>query len=115
MIRCITCNQALPEGREPPEYFGQLRPTMIEEGDIGGHSDDLDVLLDFQRSLYDALYRLTLADQETYLGEDEHEAVAGLARLGMALTQEIDRRIDALCGAGMFWRDLAKACGQKET
>jgi hypothetical protein len=111
MRKCISCSQPLPEGRETPEYFAQVGEGLTPD-DLMGHADDLDLLMNFTRALFDALHQLT-GLPDSYLSEDRDEAVRQLSRLGWELVKEVERRIYGLFKAGALWKERAQTCEKK--
>ena len=54
-LHCVTCQQALPEGKEP-EYFGQVSTGYSPEGEVERAAEDVSSFLKYAKTINSAVW-----------------------------------------------------------
>jgi hypothetical protein len=98
-LHCVTCNQALPEGREP-EYFGQLSVGYEAETEVDRAAEDTHRFLGYAETVATATWDMIqvadanppdLCEPEGYL-----DTARSLCTLLTDLVEETRRRVQTL-------------------
>lgn len=97
MIKCMTCDQPIPEGEEHPPYIAQYRLSPHIE-DLGGLGEETDDLL---RSLHAVLQVVPEA------GKIDEDLPGHLLSLARELSEEAQRRLPLLRTAADIWQKRA--------
>jgi hypothetical protein len=94
MIKCITCDQPLPEDEKHPDFFAQygLRPHTDNIEEFGQGTE---TLLDY----LDAVLHATIDARQ--IAQEVQDSLIMLAR---DLTEEAQRRVEKLRDAAEIWQ-----------
>jgi hypothetical protein len=108
--RCITCNQPIPEGQEPEDYFAREGGRMPAEDDLDAFDHGVTTLFGFAGAVGYATAKMAITDMNEG-GEPVY--LFDLAALSEELANEGIRRAGRLERAGRIWQERAEAKEKK--